>query len=207
MKLIRYLYWFMTITQVVGTYRSPTKCLYFLNEVQQATCRVAFVLPELRQTLLARHFDLVITELLASRCDAYVASYLGVPHVTIMSSQMLTWYQDSFDSPSNPSYMSTLHSPYHRPETFVQRLLGVIDYITINVYARYVDATATEMGRQRFGRHLPDAETLLRNVSMVFLNTHSEFDLHKPMATNFKEIGGIHLKPLKPLPMVRSRTN
>ncbi|XP_060867150.1 UDP-glucosyltransferase 2-like [Metopolophium dirhodum] len=185
---------------VVGVYKPPTRCLKFLNDVQQHMCRTAFDHPDLQLALHTQHYDLVITELLASRCDLYLASHLGIPHVAIMSSQMLTWYQDSFDSPSNPSYITTLNSPYPKPETFVQRFWNVVDYVTIFMYFKYIDTAATEMGRKYFGNDRPHAEALLRNVSMVFLNTHSNFDFSKPLATNFKEIGGIHLKPPKPLP-------
>jgi len=191
--------------QVIGVYKPPTMCLKFLNTVQRQMCKTAFEHPDLWFALRSRRYDLVITELLASRCDLYLASHLGVPHVAIMSSQMLTWYQDSFDSPSNPSYITTLNSPYPKPVTFVQRVWNVVDYVTIHVYFKYVDSAATAMGRKYFGGRRPDAEALLRNVSMVFLNTHSNFDLHKPLATNFKEIGGIHLKPPKPLPDVSEK--
>lgn len=160
--------------------------------------------PDVLHAISTRRYELVITELLASRCDLYLASHLGVPNIGIVSSQMLNWYQDSFDNPSNPSYISTTNSPYPRPESFGQRFWNVIDYIKTGLYFKYIDSTATTIGRKHFGDSKPDAETILRNVSMVFLNTHSNFDLHKPLAANFKEIGGIHLKPPKPLPTVRT---
>lgn len=185
---------------VVGVYKPPVACLKFLNDVQLTTCRATFDHPDLQRALHAGHYDLVITELLGSRCDLYLASHLGLPHVAIISSQMLTWYQDSFDNPSNPSYISTLNSPYPKPETFLQRFWNFVDYAVICTYFKYMDIEATVMGRKYFGDSRPNAEALLRNVSMVFLNTHSNFDFAKPLATNFKEIGGIHLKPPKPLP-------
>lgn len=168
-------------------------------------CHTAFNHPDLKKALRTRRFDVVISELLASRCDLYMASHLGIPHVGIMSSQMLTWYQDSFDNPSNPSYITTLNSnmPFPKPETFSQRLWNLVNYVILHIYFKYTDSGATELGRKYFGSHQLDAETILRNVSFVFLNTHSHFDIHKPMATNFQEIGGIHLKPPKPLPTVR----
>lgn len=184
-------------------YKPPMGCLKFLNDVQQHTCHTAFNHPDLQLALHTQHYDLVITELLASRCDLYLASHLGIPHVAIMSSQMLTWYHDSFGSPSNPSYITTLNSRYPKPETFVQRFWNFVDYVTICMYFKYIDSGATAMGRRYFGNDRPHAEALLRNVSMVFLNTHLNFDLSKPLVTNFKEIGGIHLKPLKSLPTVR----
>lgn len=180
-------------------------CIEFINNCHRHMCRTAFEHPDMRKALRTRAFDLVITELLGSRCDTYLASLLGVPHVGLVSSQMLTWYQDSFDSPSNPAYVTTLNSPYPKPETFGQRFWNVIDYVTVYAYFKYADMTATATGRRYFGEHQPDAETVVRNISMVFLNTHSSFDLHKPLAANFKEIGGVHLKPAKPLPAVRKR--
>lgn len=188
---------------MTGVYTPPRTCLKFLNEAQRRTCEVVFEHPALSPPLRARRYDLVITELLASRCDAFVASHLGVPHVAIVSSPMLTWYRHAFDCPSNPSYVPTLHAPYTAPSTFAQRLWNIVDHVVITAYSRYVDAAATAVGRARYGGQRPDADALLRNVSLVLLNTHSDFDLHKPMAANFKEIGGVHLKPAKPLPAVR----
>ncbi|XP_050442565.1 UDP-glucosyltransferase 2-like [Adelges cooleyi] len=187
--------------KVIGVFKPPTACLKFLNENQQHTCETTYNLPEFRQVLQSKRFDVVITELLASRCDLYLASHLGIPQVTIMSSQMLTWYQDYFDSPSIPSYLTPLNSPYPKPETFFQRFWSLVDYSSISLYFKHIDSGATQMGRKYFGDDQPDAEALLRNVSIVFMNTHSSFDLHKPMATNFVEVGGIHLKPQKPLPI------
>ncbi|VVC25654.1 UDP-glucuronosyl/UDP-glucosyltransferase [Cinara cedri] len=185
---------------VINVYKPSTMCIKFLNTCQQHMCHTAFGHPDLQNALRTRAYDLVITELLASRCDSYLASQLGIPHVAFVSSQMLTWYQDSFDNPSNPAYITTLNSPYPKPETFVQRFWNVIDYVRVYSYFKYVDVMATAIGRQYFGKNQPDVETIIRNISVVFLNTHSSFDLHKPLAANFKEIGGIHLKPAKPLP-------
>lgn len=194
---------------MIGVYKPIYKCLEFLNAAHQHTCRAAFEHPELLRALATRRFDLVITELLGSRCDLYAASHLGVPHVAIVSSQMLPWYQDSFDSPSMPSCVASLHSPYPRPETFAQRLWNLVDYVTVHAYFKYVDRAATAIGHRYFGSsaaRLPDAESVLRNVSLVFLNTHFHFDTSKPLAANFKEIGGIHLKPPGPLPAVSDET-
>ncbi|XP_050522156.1 UDP-glucosyltransferase 2-like isoform X2 [Daktulosphaira vitifoliae] len=186
--------------KVIGVFQPPVSCLHFLNDIHQKICQIIYSLPEFQRILSTKRFDVVITELLGSRCDLYLGNYLNIPQIAIVSSQMLTWYQESFDNPANPSYITPLHISYPKSETFIHRLLSTINYLTINISFKYYDNRATEIGRMFFGENKPDAETLLRNVSIVFLNTHSSYDLPKPLANNFKEIGGIHLKPLKPLP-------
>lgn len=144
-------------------------------------------------------YDLCITELLASSCDAYVAYYLKVPHILIVPSHILTWYHHTFNSHLNPSHISTYNSPFAVPKTFIQRIINVYDYFFSHIVYKWVDSEATAIGRKYFGSDAPDAETLMSNASLIFVNGHFSVDLPKPLLPNIVDIGGIHLVPPKPL--------
>jgi len=66
-----------------------------------------------------------------------------------------------------------------------------------------VDRESTVIGRKYFGSDAPDADTLMKNASLVFINGHYTVDLAKPLLPNFVNIGGIHLvQPKHSLPKV-----
>lgn len=48
----------------------------------------------------------------------------------------------------------------------------------------------------------PLMEMIERNISMVFLNSHSVISDAKPLVPSMVEIGGFHIEDPKPLPKV-----
>lgn len=81
-------------------------------------------------------------------------------------------------------------------------MANVYDYIYSHIVFKWVDREATAIGRKYFGSDAPDADTLMKNASLIFVNGHFSVDLPKPLLPNFVDIGGIHLKPPNPLPQV-----
>lgn len=150
-----------------------------------------------------------ITELLASSCDAYVSYYLKVPRIAIVSSHVHTWYHNTLGcSHLNPAYVSTFHTPTAVPKTVTQRMANVYDYLFSHAAFKRVDCReATAIGRKYFGHDAPDADALMRNTSLIFVNGHNTVDLAKPILPNFIEIGGVHLVQPKPLPSVSCKTS
>lgn len=150
-------------------------------------------------------YDLFITELLASSCDAYVSYYLKVPQIVIVSSHVHTWYHHTFGSHMNPAYVSTYHTPLAVPKTFMQRMANAYDYLYSHMVFKWVDSEATAIGRKYFGTNAPDADVLMKNTSLMFINGHYTVDLAKPLLPNFIDIGSIHLVRPKPIPKVSQK--
>lgn len=147
-------------------------------------------------------YDLFITELLASSCDAYVSYHLKIPQIVVSSSHVHTWYHQTFGSHMNPAHVSTYHASFAVPTNFVLRLKNAYDYLYSHLVFKWVDWEATNIGRKYFGQNAPDADTLMKNTSVVFVNGHFSVDLPKPYPPNFVDIGGIHLAKPKRLPSV-----
>jgi glucuronosyltransferase len=66
----------------------------------------------------------------------------------------------------------------------------------------WYDRNATVIGRTYFGKDVPDADMLMKKISLVFVNSHFTFDLPRPWSPNLIEIGGIHITHPKTLPEV-----
>lgn len=91
------------------------------------------------------------------------------------------------------------------PKTFSDRARNTLDYIYYIFKAWWDDWDATSIGRTYFGADAPDAHTLLKNISMVFVNSHFTFHMPRPWVPNVIEIGGIHVTDPKPLPEVSNQ--
>lgn len=89
-----------------------------------------------------------------------------------------------------------------KPITFWDRLLNNYDHVYTNAQRMWHDRNATTIGRTYFGKDAPDADTLMKNISLVFVNSHFTFHLPRPWFPNSIEIGGIHVTKPKPLPEV-----
>lgn len=105
----------------------------------------------------------------------------------------------------NPAHISTYHAPFAVPTDFMHRLANAYDYLFSHAVYKWTDREATAIGRKYFGPDVPDADTLMKNSSLVFINGHFSVDLPKPLLPNFVEIGGIHLSQPKPLSQVNKK--
>eukprot|EP00102_Acyrthosiphon_pisum_P002681 XP_001944335.2 PREDICTED: UDP-glucuronosyltransferase 2C1 [Acyrthosiphon pisum] len=174
--------------------------LPFLSGRHKDMCRVVYEHDEFWRIIETNKYDLFITELLASSCDAYVSYYLQIPQIVIVSSHVHTWYHHTFGSHMNPAHVSTYHAPFAVPKNFIERMVNTYDYLYSHMVFKWVDRESTVIGRKYFGSDAPDADTLMKNTSLVFINGHHTVDLAKPLLPNFVNIGGIHLVQPKPLP-------
>ncbi|KAJ8959917.1 hypothetical protein NQ317_010522 [Molorchus minor] len=88
--------------------------------------------------------------------------------------------------------------PFERDLSFKERLLSTL-YSVYSIY-KSNDDVAEEIAKKHFGQDLPPLEIIIKNVSMVFLNTHPVFNV-RPLGPGFIHIGGgIHLEDQNPLP-------
>lgn len=59
---------------------------------------------------------------------------------------------------------------------------------------------ANALIRQRFGPGLPSTEEMVRSTSLMLVNQHYSLSGPKPLPPNVIEVGGVHMRPAKPLP-------
>lgn len=112
---------------------------------------------------------------------------LGNPHHPVLHSNCLTTFGE------NKKYFERVDAVL-----FHAWSLYNYHYNRMPIYDKYA--------RQYFGNDMPYLGDILKNVSMLFLNTDPI--VHKPRAlqTNVVELGGkIHIKDKKPLPKVNNK--
>ncbi|XP_011671315.2 UDP-glucuronosyltransferase 2C1 [Strongylocentrotus purpuratus] len=152
--------------------------------------------------LKAEKFDLIITMPLFG-CDALLAEYLNVPFIaTTPLRRMPTFSEDTFGIPAPSSYVPfSPFTPFSDQMTFFQR--------TANILVRYVIdplfVSFTRVGISRIQKEhniRPDLtlEQLLGKAQLWLSQGHWAFEFAQPTTPNYVTIGGITVKPAKPLP-------
>lgn len=56
--------------------------------------------------------------------------------------------------------------------------------------------------RKRFGDGIPSVAGIAKKISLTFVNQHYSFAGPKPLSNQLIEVGGLHIRPAKPLPQV-----
>lgn len=162
--------------------------------------------PEVRQILGddASSFDLLITETFNSRLFYGFAYRVNVPMITMSSSILLPWSAYDVGNPYNPAYWPfPMGAVSHKGMSFVERLVNTVEMsISILAYELIFDTAAERIARKHFGLDVPPLTDLAKNSSVTFVNTHFTLNGPLPLQPNVVEVGGIAVKPSKPLPKV-----
>lgn len=146
-------------------------------------------------------FDLVIAEYFNSELLLAFGHRFNAPYIAMSSCPLMPWADYLFSNPNNPSYIPVLFVPYSNRMSFVQRLTNTYTQLIALFGYRYLIMPKTqELVQKYFGEAAPSPDDLVKNASLLFVNTY--FSLHgsQPFAKKIIETGGIHVKAPKKLP-------
>lgn len=153
-------------------------------------------------------FDLVISELFMQDAFYMFAHKYKAPHVLLDTSTYLTMMDDMMGQDSALPY---INSEFSRDfgdgdMTLFQRvhnhILGNVIKWGHRLYLRRKHYNLATKYFSDLPQPLPSIEELEKNVSLVLMNTHFSYDNARPLVPGIVEIGGVHVKPPKPLPEV-----
>jgi len=175
---------------------------WYISDLQMKLCRESQKLPEVQALLKSGiKFDAVFTEIFGADCDVGYAYHFKAPLLSIMSSSHLPWSYDRVGGPDNPSYIPTIVTRAVGKMNFQMRMINTLYYIYFKLaWIYYSDWPADKLLKENFGPDAPYINDIVYNTSMVFVNGHFSMDGPRPLVPNMVEIGGIHIKPPKPLP-------
>lgn len=149
------------------------------------------------------YFDLVIAEFFQPTVSAFAHKY-GCPLIGVTSMGVMATTHEAVGNPAHPILHPDFLLPLDQDMTFFEKIEAVMytlrvryDYYTINL--PHFDKFA----RRFFGDDMPYLGDLERNISLLFLNTNRIIHGARPHVPGVVELGGMHIKPQKPLPEVR----
>ncbi|XP_049787183.1 UDP-glycosyltransferase UGT5-like [Schistocerca cancellata] len=165
-------------------------------------CREAFSQPQTRELVRsADRYDLVITDIHFADCTVAFAHHLGVPLINVATSFPFAWTHDRVGNPDHPAYTELFNSEAVAPFTFWQRLKHSVAHVYTRLGNRWLsDWQVDAVVREAFGPGVPPTHDLVRNASLVLLNTHWSIDQVIPKVPALVEVAGLHVADPKPLP-------
>lgn len=138
------------------------------------------------------------------------AAKFKCPFIGVTSLNVLNPTHAKMGTPSHPTLHPDVLTPYYGGQlSFLEK----VDAVLFDLYQRYLyDTTClplvNSIAKKYFGDEVPDLIGIEKNMSMLFLNTNPIIHRARPYGPNVIEFGGgIHIKPPKPLPLVRNVHN
>ncbi|XP_053692512.1 UDP-glucosyltransferase 2-like [Sabethes cyaneus] len=146
--------------------------------------------------------DVILSDYLFGSClSAYAQHKFGRPPyvaLTAYSAQVTTLTMTgAFSFPSlTPHHMYDVSPPL----SFKQRFLNFIFYIYEEISKFSQVLPAQNLILKRLFPDIPNLSELERDARLVLLNSHPAAQVSEPMMPSVIPVGGMHIRPAKPLP-------
>jgi len=147
-------------------------------------------------------YDLLLTEHFNSELNLIFAYKFNIPFILMSSCNMLPWNKHVVGQPYalaiKPSTLTSLPPKMNLYERSMNVISNFIQLIGFNYYCRKRDE---EIIKQKLNMDV-SLSTLVLNASLIFVNTHFTMFGPRPLLPGVVEVGGIHIQPIKPVPVV-----
>lgn len=149
-------------------------------------------------------YDLVVTETCNTDLYLALADRFRAPFVAWTTSPMFVWSADRMAAPTHPAYVPVLMSAHGPRMTFAERVHNtLLRYMAFRWYCDGSETYSQRVASDRFAHtSAPLAELALR-TSFLFVDTHHTVWGGRPLPPNVVEVGGLHVRPARPLQEVR----
>ncbi|KAE9535554.1 hypothetical protein AGLY_007455 [Aphis glycines] len=187
----------MDAMQTIKDFGEPFALVKLLSRLSQMYCDVIHgnqKLVELLASGTRDRFDLLLVEPLCFDCVSYIADTLGLPVIYLIPSPMIFTERLFTGHLSNPSSVSNILANHAVPATFVQRFTNTALLTYSMVRIKYDELVTWFTDTKSYGL-VPTV-----NPSIIFQNSHYVTESPRPLTPNVIYVGGIHLKPAKPIP-------
>lgn len=146
-----------------------------------------------------KHYDVMFTELIFMfPCFLPLAEKLNIPVIGTVTLRSWKFVDAVMGNPNNPAVVPGELSSFSDKMTFLERLENFVKALYLDFIHNYaIPKKLNEIYNQFYTPDLLNK----KQISLVFTNNHFTL-LPRPMAPNIIDVGGIHVKPAKPLPEV-----
>ncbi|KYB27842.1 hypothetical protein TcasGA2_TC032756 [Tribolium castaneum] len=156
------------------------------------------VLRNLRNT--TKKYHLIIVHQFG--CDVMLGFgfLFNAPVISYVTSVSPPWIDDRIGNPDNPSYIQSHFSRSSAKMSLYERVENTIFWISARFWYSFFSGRSDQLVKDFFGHKTPSLENLIRNDSLVLVNSHFSLQQVRPLVPNFIEVGGLHIREPQPLP-------
>ncbi|GLH07822.1 UDP-glucuronosyltransferase [Gryllus bimaculatus] len=169
--------------------------MQFIWQGNVDSCRKMLEYPHVKELVSSgTHYDVVVVEVFGSDCGYGLAHQLGAPAIGLTTLAGLPWMDARVGNPSPPSHVPVSFLPFTPRMGFWERVLNAAGQLYAVVGERVVGHRLTDAFLQRYlGEGAPPLEDLLRNTSLVMVNSHFSLNGARATVPGYVEVGGLHV--------------
>lgn len=148
-------------------------------------------------------FDLIVLDAFDTDCSLGFALKYSAPFIVYCPMALPVWLSDWIYNPTEIGYVPENLCRLTGSMDFYDRLKNVGCHLLFR-WLNWVENTKPSLDiiRKMFGVNIDSLAEIKSNASLVLVNSFHGITGIRPFLPNVLEIGGIHLKPTKPLPEV-----
>jgi len=144
-------------------------------------------------------YDLIVTE--TCNTDLYLAliERFKAPFIAWTTSPLFVWSADRTGTPTHPAYIPVLMTSYGSQMNFVERTYNTLSR-SIAFHKYYTESSIfSQKIASKLYKNASQLDQLVLRTSLLFVNTYHSLWGSRPLPQNVVEVGGLHVKPSKPL--------
>lgn len=147
-------------------------------------------------------FDLLIMEYIPQVLSAFSVRF-NCPYISIFSAEIGNFYHQALGNALHPVLYPETFLPQQINLNFQDRLISTFYHFYFFLDQIFYETFKEDrLVKRHFGDGYPPINKIIRNVSLVFVNSHPVFNV-KPLGPGFVRIGGgLHMKKKQELPQV-----
>ncbi|XP_065219035.1 UDP-glycosyltransferase UGT5-like isoform X37 [Planococcus citri] len=189
----------ITMDDMASMASSPFSCLAFLF-INLQNNNIPTCDPLLQLLNSTEKYDLFFTETFVSDAMLMYAAKFKVPVITYIPNVMFPWLASRMGNPDNPAYVPNILSGFVGEMSFFQRVQNTVLYgLSMILYPLRTSKNDDTIIHSVY-ESAPPVDDLIKNTSLLFIGANSVINSPMPMVPAVVDIGGIHIKPAKPLP-------
>lgn len=175
-----------------------------LDYIANSSCELGLSSEAVQNFMKTKNkFDLMITEFFNSDCFLGLAERVKAPIIGLSSSTLMPWTSERLGNPTHTAYIPDNLMHFSDRMTFFERVGNTLATLYHQYYYELLMLNRDETTvRKHLGRKSARVREFIRNTSLILVNTHFSLNLPRPLVPNVIEVGGIHVRSLRPLSKV-----
>lgn len=166
-------------------------------------CNQSYDLPEV-QALFKEKFDLIFLQPFLNECVLGLVYRLQVPFVMFTPTSSYSFTVNKIGGHLPPSFTPNFINGYPNEMTFYQRFINFGVVLLVEGFLKFLYEPRMEsLYRAKLGQDIPSINEIFKNASLLLSNGHFSLVGAKPHFPDVVDVGGIHSRPVKPLPQVK----
>ncbi|CAG9806948.1 unnamed protein product [Chironomus riparius] len=181
---------------------SPFDMMKFIYSMGDVTVDTYLSHPNVQKLMRSgESFDICILENFNTEAMMGLVDKFNCTLITYTTFVVVTWIDDMAGNISPASYVPHPFLDYTDKMPFTERLINAM---TFNIEKLLYHFDHLPKQQKLFKKYFPDAlrslDEIRSNSAIIFMNNHVSASSPRPYLPNMIEVGGIHVRPAKPLP-------